>query len=104
MQLQPTYQSKADLVKKAHSVSTLSHSSDIRLVNSLHYKVLSHVKKNFFYTRNFAFITMGTSKSYYVSVIPMPIWYVLQGIKAGVGVGGGHKGVKGVEAVGRRVT
>lgn len=72
-------------------------------MNSLHYKVVSHVKK-FFYTRNFAFITMKTSKSYYVGVILMPIWHILQGIKAGVGVGGGHKEVKGDKAVGRRVT
>lgn len=47
---------------------------------------------------------MKTSKSYYVGVILMPIWHILQGIKAGVGVGGGHKEVKGDKAVGRRVT
>lgn len=44
---------------------------------------------------------MKTSKSYYVSVILMPIWHILQGIKAGAGVGGwtqgGEKGQGGRE-------
>lgn len=47
---------------------------------------------------------METLKSYDVSVILTPIWYVLQGIQEGVGVGGGHEKVKGGESVGRGVT